>query len=331
MSLVFTDSFDDGMTAQKWANVAGNGNVSLVAARNGNGLQLGYVGSSAPTHFFPSSAEHATLVVGFAFQPSVDVSGSSWVQFRSDAAATTHVAVQINGDGSIRANGASSGVGVIRLDVWQYVEIKAVLSDTVGSVDVRVDGVSVLSVVNVDTKNGGTKTVFDALSLGGAAFGTGRHFVYDDLYVCNGAGTVNNDFLGDVSIEALRPTSDVAVAWTPTPGPSNYTAVNDSTYDNTTHVQASATGQKDVYALGNLAATGGPVRGVMVNTVADATDSGGASMNALLRVSATDYTSSALTLDTTEKVHTAAWDVNPGTVAAWTVADVNALDAGVQS
>ena len=90
---------------------------------------------------------------------------------------------------------ASSATGVIVLNTWHYVEVQVKLHDTTGSATVRVDGTSVITIPTVDTKNGGTKTVYDTVRLSAGAAGNTNQ--YDDLYLTMGAGA---PFKGDITI-----------------------------------------------------------------------------------------------------------------------------------
>jgi hypothetical protein len=94
----------------------------------------------------------------------------------------------------------TSTTGVITAATWKYVEVQAKLHDTTGTVIVRVDGTERINLPTVDTKNAGTKTVFDAVII---ASSSGVTSLFDDLYVATGAGQA---FLGDTPILEQRNT-----------------------------------------------------------------------------------------------------------------------------
>ena len=73
----------------------------------------------------------------------------------------------------------TTATGLIAINTWYYIELQVVLSDTVGVVNLTIDGTSRLALTSQDTKNAGTKTVFDTMSLVGI---TGVTAKFDDLY-----------------------------------------------------------------------------------------------------------------------------------------------------
>jgi len=84
--------------------------------------------------------------------------------------------------------------GLYTTTTWAYVEVQARLHDTAGSVIIRINGVERLNLTGLDTRNGGTKTVFDTVHLGWLQF---AGHVYDDMYVATGA---DETFRGDMAI-----------------------------------------------------------------------------------------------------------------------------------
>ena len=95
------------------------------------------------------------------------------------------------------------------LNQWHYFEVKVVCHDTAGYYQVRIDGVTVLSGTNVDTR-AGADTRF-------VRFRMDEYYQYmDDIYICDTDGTANNDFLGQILVEAIFPNADGDNSdWTP--------------------------------------------------------------------------------------------------------------------
>jgi len=105
----------------------------------------------------------------------------------------------------------STGGPVLVANAWQHVEILVDFSTTVGEVEVRVEGVTVLSADTINTGAGCAQVV--------GRFNQGEIVAYmRDLVCYNGLGTENNDFLGTVLVVSLDVTSDVALNWTPSAG-----------------------------------------------------------------------------------------------------------------
>jgi hypothetical protein len=229
----------------------------------------------------------------------------------------------------------STANGIIAPNAWHYIEVKVTLSDTVGVFTIWVDGVSVLALTGQDTKNAGTKTVFDGFALG-AAFG-GINFYYDDVYVLNGAGSVNNANLGDVRVRTILPTATGASsAGVGSDGNSvnNYQLVDDPIFSSGSadYVDLQATDDIDTYGMGDLPETGGPVYAVQVSSYDQKSDAGLRSIAHVVRVASTNYAGADITEALGSFIgHATMWEQNPATSAQWNVAAVNALEAGAKA
>jgi hypothetical protein len=337
VTLLHTEGFDDlnGLTASQLYPYASN--MSATGSFNGypprTGTRQGIDGSlgwrPAP------AAEHATMIMGAAVL--VEVSGTLTVmRFLSDAGATIHVTILLLPSGQVQATRAGTVLGTSAMAVpitpgsWHYIEAKATLSDTVGVVQIKVDEVLVVNLSGQDTKNGGTKTVFDRLDLG---IGTGTSPHYDDLYICNGAGSVNNDFLGDCVVETLYPNGDgnySVLVGSDGNSVSNYALVNETTPDTTSYVGSSTTGDKDSYAFGDLTHTSGTIKGVQTRILAAKTDAGARSFRSFARSAGTDSGGTDIPMSTTYTAYDEVRETDPGTAAAWTVSGVNAAEFGFE-
>ena len=103
---------------------------------------------------------------------------------------------------------------------WAFLETKATVADSGGSIQVRLDGASVLSFTG-DTRNAGTAEIA-TIRFSSHFVGTGNRYLLrlDDVYLCDTTGSLNNDLLGDVRVVTLRPTADTAQAdFTPSAAP----------------------------------------------------------------------------------------------------------------
>ena len=362
MSLIFLEGYDDqltdGSTANsRWSAVSTSGNAVVVASggRRGSRGQPGYtytVNNNA-THFMrhdlTASEEHATLCFGVAMKHPAGTPSMMLVEFESDRLTTpvSHLQLVLGSAGALFVyRGSSTAVGtsgailgstangVVPFDSqFHYVEFMATLSDTVGIIDVRVDGVSVLSLTNQDTKNGGTKIVFDRFTFHPG--GTGPSF-YDDMYLFNGAGGTNNAPVGDSNVEYLSPNADGTYSdWLGSDGNSllNYALVAEIPGTLTGHVASASTdGQRDTYGLSNLSGISGTVRGAIAQMTFQKQDSGLRSARSLVRSAGVDATGPDKgpvnqVLSTAFSV----FEVDPATSLAFTPAAINALELGYES
>ena len=329
MALILLDGMEDLSTF-----VQVQASTGVVAGRTGNALNPNSTNSLARYIVLPSE-ESATFTAGFAVKFATTTT-CDFFEFRSDAGATSHVCLRIVADGSIyvgRNNGVSfvqlafSGTGVIVAGTWHYVELQATLHDTTGSVTVRVDGIQVATATNVDTRNAGTKTVFDSVLIRNYNPTTAQP-AFDDFYLMNGAGDA---FLGDIVVETLYPNGNGnANQWLGSDGDSlsNYLLVDEPTPVATDYVASSTTGHQDLYALTDLVRSL-PIVGVCHQALAARVDSVARQIKIVNRRT-TDTKSAAIDLATTLASYHYALAVDPETSAAWTVANVNALQSGVE-
>lgn len=125
--------------------------------------------------------------------------------------AISHVSIYwSSADGKFRAyrNGVSTFLGQSTVaftasSAYRYIEAKVYIHGTAGTVEIRVDGATVLSLTGQNTKNGGSGYC-DTLRLAMYSGNTTTYF--DDLYLCDAAGAApHNDFLGDCRVDTLLP------------------------------------------------------------------------------------------------------------------------------
>src|SRR5262245_29380801 len=181
MSLIFLDGcehWDSTSALSKWTSHGGPGMTPNVlwGRSGGKGIFLGFGGggraSPVRKQLLPAD-EHATLIVGCAFAANSPLPSTTTalISLCSDALVTRHVSLCVSASGQLSVRrgtssgtvlGTESGATFATVSTFHYVELKAVLSDTVGTVEVRVDGAAtaVISLTSQDTKNAGTKTVF---------------------------------------------------------------------------------------------------------------------------------------------------------------------------
>lgn len=332
MALLFCDSFDYYNTSQmtrKWSSVGGG--VSITSGGRNSTSCAHCLGNNGATINLTSTP--ATIGVGVAYKPVSAAVASLFLRLLD--AGTVQLNFLMLSDGSIQViNGASVTLGTSApgavpapTSTFNYIEVKALISNTVGTVDVRVNGASVLSLTNKDTQNSANAYVTQVDICERA--GTGNETSFDDFVVWDTTGSTNNNFMGDTRIEALLPSGAGATTnFAPSAG-SNYQCVDDATAnDDTDYVSSSNVGDKDTYAMGNLASTIGAVKAVAVNTVDRKDDSGTRTHQHVTRLSGTESTGTAFAPTTTYVNHQSIFETKPGG-GAWTISDVNSAEAGL--
>jgi hypothetical protein len=324
MSLLFIDGFDTYTTLSEKYDTTSGGNIGAFG-RNGTN---GYRGSSAFTKNIPAMQE---AIVGFAFREAgipagnhalVEFMDGGTVQLTVTVEATTgYIAVRRGGFSGTLLQSTSSGISA---NVWYYLEFKANIHPTAGTWEVRLNGSTILSGTG-NTRNSSNSQ----LNVVRWAFGSGNRD-YDDIYILSTAGTVNNDFLGDVKVSVLSPNGAGNYSgWTPSAG-SNYQCVDEiPPNDDTDYVSTATAGTKDSYTFSDL--SGSPtVYGVQLTLRHRKDDAGTRTVRPLVRVGGTDYFGSNQSVSDSYASRLQVWETNPGTGNLWAASELNSAEFGVE-
>lgn len=294
---------------------------------------------------------YSTLVVGLAIKQLAysgqDDTHDSIVDLLDDLGGVQLSLKTYNGDlTNIRVN---RGDGTNLLEItqavptdWIYLELKAVIHNTIGSLTFKINGVQVANITGLDTNSTGQAGIRKVRIQNGA--GTGfisstpyRNLYFDDIYVAedfvpNGATS---------TINALKPNGDGAnygwTEWTPNSGSFRYNRLVDQpTDDDATYIFSAVSGEKSLLALENLSTTNpnavtGTIHGIAVNTIVRNT---GASHN-LAQIINDPTIDTTLTQGVTftpagsYMAQQDIWETNPQTSSPFTRANVNNLQSGI--
>lgn len=331
MALRFCDSFNHYATADatlKW-NVTNVFSYSIVTGRNGNGLRI--VGGLLANGFILKVIDNqATWIVGVAINLSASGASQGLISLWDNN--TKQMGVYINGSAHlvIDKNGTalatSTGTWV---NGWNYVEFKVTFNSTSGSATVKVNGASFVTYSGNVTQT--ANQFANTISLGDWLQNNGTSaLILDDLYVCDATGTVNNDFLGDVVVEALYPNGAGSYSqFTPTGTASNFTAVNNTAPDgDTTYNVSNTLNTRDSFTFTDFSQGVIAVYGVQTILDMRKQGSGNRSLGAFFRASTTNYDQAGVAIGGTYAYYTSINETNPATSAAWTESEVNAIEAG---
>jgi hypothetical protein len=299
----------------------------------GAGRLSGYAGygASGTTYYLttPAMTTSNTLVIGFGLKRVGSSTTSSVIQLYDSTTLGIDVKWNYNTrELDVYRNttflGSTSGANILA-GSWYYVEIKVKCDASAGTVEVRVGGVTKLSLTNQNTKNG-THTYHNVVRL------YANSYVWlDDLYILDVTGAANNDFLGNRRVIGIFPSGDASVAWTPSSATTHATLV-DETLDNddTDYVESSTSGQADLYEYGDASGIGA-ISGIQINTTCRETDTN--HFNLVTRVVSNGTTSD----DAGQLVGTTGWvnrsrilETDPATGSAWILAALNAAQIGVK-
>jgi len=340
LSAVNLETLLDGKYSN--SNMTTGGNNTIVTGR-GTGNALTWAGSAA-SQFIRDIARqaidgNATFILGMAVKtPPIFDSGETFLSIR--AGSTEQVTFEITGSGVIQAfRGTSSLLGsatALVTNTWYYLEFKVLIDNSVGTVDIRANESSILSLSGIDTRQSLTADTWDHFLMRGSAFGDDA--VTDDIYLCNGAGATNNDFLGDVRVEVIVPTGDGDDEdWTTSSGTSSFALVDElpltTVPADTDYVESSTTAQLDLFTYGNLVELAGAttIHGVQVNSIAKVTGEQFVGLLNKTKTSTTEGTSSELQVGSDDyRTWSSVFETDPTTSVAWTESGINGAQFGIE-
>lgn len=336
MALLFMDGFDHYTTlSEKWNGAGANCSISAANGRNGDGMRSNGGLNTTNGHIRKSIPSVDTVVFGFALKwVSVPaVGGNKLIEITESS--TIHLDFILSDSGviTVRRGGlttlGNTSQGISQ-NIWTYVEVKVVISDTVGEVTIKLDGTTtVLNLTNQDTRNGVTG-VINQLSFGMTA--SGGDVYLDDLYICDTTGTLNNDFLGDVKVTTLYPNGNGNYSqWAGSDGNSvdNYLLVDEADANTSDYIQSSTVNQKDTFTYQDVG-VGATIKGVQICSYVKKSDAGNREVRHVTRVSATDYNSTAQSLGSSYKIIRDIRETDPSTAVAWTEAGINGAEFGIE-
>lgn len=220
---------------------------------------------------------------------------------------------------------ATATSNAIPLNTWVYLEVKLTIADSGGTFEARVNE-SVAVTFSGDTKQSSTLSTANRIYF----VGRGTHNSLDDLYICDGTGSVNNTYLGDSRIDVLSPVGVGNYAeFTPNGAASNWDCVNENPDDaDSTYNSTNVTGKRDTFDCSNLTSVTGTIAGIQLNYFARKDDAGSRGIRSLTRVSSTDYEGSTIPIGTDYRYAMQIVEQNPNTSSAWTDTAINAAEFG---
>ena len=317
----------------KYQRVAINSGQSAFTTGRYAGQGIDWAGNTFAT---PTLATHATWVVGFAFRDRGVIDGLQFPIVSIMDGKATQILLRYTKTGtlgkfSIVSNGVQLANGTAQLvqQTWYYLEFKVTIG-TSASTSLKINTVVDMTVSGVSTQVTSNATANGVQF--GSSNGAGRISI-DDLYIVDGSGGSNNDFLGDMVVETIFPSAaGNNTTWTATPGVANYLNVQEVTSDSdTSYVATSGANNIDTYNFTDLALVTSAVAAVNVNILTRNTDSTNHVLQRACRTASTNYVGSNQTISSTSYQNIN--DIlsnNPATAVPWTVGEVNSAEFGMK-
>lgn len=338
MTLRYVDSFDHYVTADittKWTTKqstptisASNGRRSTACLRCNAGV-VNYVSKTIDAQ--------ATWIVGFAFKAGTLPASSSMALVALLDGSTLHVDLRLKSNGTLEITRNATVLGAttfaLSTGVFYYIEFKAFIHDTTGTAEVKVDGSSKLALTSQDTRNAGNASA-DVIRLGQITTTDNNTYDFDDFYACDGAGSTNNNFLGDCRVDAFAPNgagNTTQLTRGGTDSGANWSQVDEAAPNADTDYNEHATvANKDTYACANMSHTPSSIFGVQILASAKKDDAGAKSIATVTRSGTTDFDGATQALSTSYLYYSDIREVDPNTSAAWTKTNFDASEHGVK-
>lgn len=215
---------------------------------------------------------------------------------------------------------------VLVAGAWNHLEIRAVASNSAGSVEIRLNEVIVGTVSSVDTVYSGTAH-FASLRLDvSTIIGSSTNIrCFDDFYVWNTAGTMNNDFIGDRRVLTLLPNANQATQEMTITGAANaYTAIRSADSDTSYITASDSVPVTSEFGLENAGDNVGAINAVQIVTLARKTEAGAATIRASM-ISSGDVADGAThSILDTYSYYEDVFETNPDTGAPWNASSLSA-------
>lgn len=337
MALRFLDGFDHYTTAAAYAyKYTSYSNTLAPGAGRRSGGNASRFGNYGGDYLLKTLDDQARWIVGFAYKRDYASNDEKPILQLRDNTGAVQVALCMHSvDGLLRlwrgdqTTLLATSTIALPTGSWNFIELKTTIHDTTGSLELRVNGVTVATYAG-DTKYSSTIGTARSIRLSGGVYSSSLYGWIDDLYVCDGTGTTNNDFLGDCRVDTLYPNGvGNSAQFTPTGSATNWENVDDVPSDEDASYNASDTvGSIDSFAFTDMAVLTASVFGVQANILARKDDAGTRTLRAIARVGGTNYEGSDLPLSDTYLDQQQIWALNPATAASWTEAEINAAEFG---
>lgn len=324
MAVLFMDGFDHypaGNITSKWDGAVDQ-QISTTTKKTGNGsLHLRHSNAYCLKNL---GANYQTLCVGFMLLKTPTNSPVPGLEILDASNVNLKLIFNSNGSLGVARNTTilASIDNVLVNEEWGHFQVKVVVDDSVGSVVIKKNDVTICELTNVDTKQG-ANAYSNIVAFKNYGPNNSDIFI-DDVYIAE-------DFLGVCVVDTKLPSgAGSTTQFTPSAG-ANYQCVGEASMNNDTDYVYSATpGNIDTYAFADLSYAVGVVKAVQVNAFAKLDDTGARKIGLVTRPGNTDHVSTDKVLITLMDHYFELHEINPDTSEAWTVETVNASEFGIK-
>lgn len=355
MSLIFCDGFDHygtdegNMTDGAYAEVDTEWSLSTVNPRTGTHNMRKTVPGTSGVRFEDPIRRvlgSAKTTVGLAFALYLDnlpVNQSYALCHFNDVDNNTQVSVQVESTGILSVyrgqthDGtqiATSGTPAIVAEAYQHIEALVTFNNPAGQVEIRVNGVTVVSATSINTTATINQECSQVLIVAGvddssAGPGPSTTTDIDDVFCYDDTGSFNNDFIGDRRVLTLFSNGDTAQAdWSVTGAVNGFEAIDETDPDDdTTYISASpggSPGPVSEFDLDDLPAGVSAISALVVVNRSRKTDAGDANVQMSLVSGSSEANGSDQAITEAYTYYHDVVEIDPSTGAPFTPSAVDA-------
>lgn len=277
-----------------------------------------------------------TLPAGGQYSTPFKLNGSSGYGQCFVVVDTNGYLVLWAGNSTLNANTgtqiASTASPVITTASWTHLELSYVPNGASSSLELRVNGVTVINETFAIGSISYGETSATTVSSWSAGQGSDSYIYIDDLYAWNDSGSFNNDFLGDKKVHTMMPNGDTATAdWLKNSGTVGYDRINEiGPNGDTSYIYTSTVSAVSAFDIEAMPTDTGVINALQTYRGAKKTDAGTCTVRT--DISSGAYTSSgtAQPVTTAYQYYTDVFETDPATGALWTKSAVDSAQVEVE-
>jgi hypothetical protein len=157
------------------------------------------------------------------------------------------------------------------------------------------------------------------------------HDRIDDLYVLDTSGSLNNDFLGDVRVDAHYPVTPDGTnhAWTPSTGSDNFAMVDEVTPNITDYNSTNTPDAVDTFHMEAFKNSGASIKGLQLSLYHSKEDAGACLVAPVTLTHATEYVGDNVAPSESSYLYNrTCQDANPYSGVGWSESEFNVVEVG---
>lgn len=285
-------------------------------------------------HTLPASVSEIYMRMGL-YPTQFGSAGTGTLLQVRDSAGDVQLYIYIDGTtglmsvrrASVSGTLLATGAVVISLNQWVCLEFYIKIDNAPnGRFVSKVNGVT-----DIDFTGDTQQSALTNLRAIRLMYATGTQYTYgylDDIAINDTAGAVNNSWIGRGGIYGIVPEGVGTYTDLHASAGNAWDCINEVPPDDADYVYDDTVDQKSTYALAALTPTTGTIDCINVIMRAKLDAAGTGNIARLIRSNGTDSQGADVGLDTSAKTIQEIIETDPSGGGAWTVARVNALEAG---